>query len=184
MGDTLRRAMRTLLTLRDRLQKARGIEVTSDMPAPSMRFDVVCTRPDGSVRWRESVTNLVTTAGKTDIVDKYLKGSSYTAAWYLILKGTGSVAAGDTLVSHAGWTEVTPYVGNRPAITWGTTSSGSNTASGVAISINATATVAGAGCSSVNTGTSGVLYNISDFASARDLLSGDTLTVTPTLSVS
>lgn len=154
------------------------------LPAPSMVFDIECIGPDGEVKWRETVRNLVTTPGKTDIIDKYLKGSGYTAAWYLILKGAGSIAAADTLASHAGWTESTPYAGNRPAITWGTTSAGSNTATAVAISINATATVAGAGCCTVNTGTSGVLYNMSDFAASRSVASGDTLNVTPTLSVS
>ncbi len=154
------------------------------LPAPSMVFDIECIGPDGEVKWRETVRNLVTTPGKTDIIDKYLKGSGYTAAWYLILKGAGSIAAADTLASHAGWTESTPYAGNRPTITWGTTSAGSNTATAVAITINATATVAGAGCCTVNTGTSGVLYNMSDFAASRSVASGDTLNVTPTLSVS
>ena len=95
------------------------------LPAPSMVFDIECIGPDGEVKWRETVRNLVTTPGKTDIIDKYLKGSGYTAAWYLILKGAGSIAAADTPASHAGWTESTPYAGNRPAITWGTTSAGS-----------------------------------------------------------
>lgn len=154
------------------------------LEAPSMVFEIECIGPDGQVKWRETVRNLVTTPGKTDIIDKYLKGSAYTAAWYLLLKGAGSIAAGDTLASHAGWTELTPYAGNRPAITWGTTSAGSNTATAVSISINATATIAGAGCCTVNTGTSGVLYNMSDFAASRSVASGDTLNVTPTLSVS
>lgn len=152
------------------------------MKAPGCRFVVVCHGRDGVEKWREDVNNLVLTAGKTDIIDKYLKGSSYTAAWYLLLKGSGTIAAGDTLASHAGWSEVTPYSGNRPAITWGTTISGSNTSSGVVISINATATVAGAGISTVNTGTSGTLYNAVDFAAARNVVSGDTLTVTLTMS--
>lgn len=154
------------------------------LEAPSMVFEIECIGPDGQVKWRETVRNLVTTPGKTDIIEKYLKGSAYTAAWYLLLKGAGSIAAGDTLASHAGWTELTPYAGNRPAITWGTTSAGSNTATAVSISINATATIAGAGCCTVNTGTSGVLYNMSDFAASRSVASGDTLNVTPTLSVS
>lgn len=158
--------------------------ISDGIPAPSIIYDVVCIGPDGKEKWRERVHNLVTTAGKTDIVDKYLKGSAYTAAWYLILCGTGTIAAGDTLASHAGWTEQTPYSGNRPAITWGTTSSGSNTASAVSISINATATVAGAGICSVNTGTSGTLYSASDFSASRSVASGDTLNVTPTISVS
>lgn len=134
-------------------------------------------------QWREVFENLVTTGGKTDIVDKYLKGSAYTAAWFLGLKGTGTAAVGDTLASHAGWTEATPYSGNRLSITWGTTTSGSNTASAASYTINATATVAGAFVSSVNTGTSGILYSAGDFAASRSVASGDTLNVTPTLSV-
>lgn len=135
-------------------------------------------------KWREKVRNLVMTAGKTDIVDKYFKGSSYTAAWYMGLKGAGTIAAGDTLASHAGWSEVTPYSGNRPAITWGTTTSGSNTATAVSYSITGTSTVAGAFICTVNTGSSGVLYSCSDFAASRNVASGDTLNVTPTESVS
>lgn len=135
-------------------------------------------------KWRETVRNLVMTAGKTDIVDKYFKGSAYTAGWFMGLKGAGTIAAGDTLASHAGWTEVTPYSGNRPGITWGTTTSGSNTATAVSYTINATATVAGAFICTVNTGTSGILYSASDFAASRSVASGDTLNVTPTESVS
>ncbi len=135
-------------------------------------------------QWTETFRNLVTTEGKNDIIDKYFKGSTYTAAWYLGLKGTGSAAAGDTLASHGGWSEVTPYSGNRPAITFGSTSGGSNTASAVSISINATQTVAGAFIASVNTGTSGKLYSAGDFAASRSVASGDTLNVTPTVSVS
>lgn len=151
--------------------------------APRMVFDFEHVRGGAVIdRWR--AWNLVTTVGKTDIVDKYLKGSSYTAAWYLILAGTGTKAAGDTLASHAGWSEVTPYSGNRPAITWGTTSGGANTASAVSISITGSATVAGAGCCTVNSGTSGTLYNVSDFAASRTVASGDTLNVTPTITIS
>lgn len=152
--------------------------------APHAIFDFECLGPDGQVKWRDRCTNLVTTAGKTDVLDKYLKGSGYTAAWYLLLKGAGSAAAGDTLASHAGWTEATPYVGNRPAITWGTTSGGSNTSDAVSISINASATVAGAGCCTVNTGTAGTLYNVGDFSASRTVANGDTLNVTVTLSIS
>ena len=154
------------------------------MNAPRARFDVVCLDAGGNEKWRESVNNLVLNNGKTDIVDKYLKGSSYTASWFLLLKGAGTIAAGDTLASHAGWTELQPYSGsNRPAITWGTTSGGSNTSSAVSISINATATVAGAGITPVQSGTSGLLYNAADFGTARSVVSGDTLNVTVTISV-
>ena len=158
--------------------------VVDAMPAPSAVFEIECRAADGSLRWRETVRNVVTTQGRTDIIDKYLKGSTYTAAWFLILAGAGTKAAGDTLASHAGWSEVTPYSGNRPPITWGTTSAGSNTSSAVSIAITGSATVAGAGACTVNTGTSGVLYNVSDFSSSRSVVIGDTLNVTVTLSVS
>lgn len=152
--------------------------------APAVTYEVICTGSDGAEKWRETVHNLVATVGKTDIIDKYLKGSAYTAAWYMGLKGTGSAAAGDTMASHAGWAEVTPYAGNRPAIAWGTTSAGSNTASAVSYSVNATATVAGAFINTANTGTAGILYSAADFAAPRSVASGDTLNVTATLSVS
>jgi hypothetical protein len=150
--------------------------------APHFVYDVTDVSADGHVRWHERIHNLVTTAGKNDLLDKYFKGSAYTAAWYMGLKGTGSAAAGDTLASHSGWSEVTPYSGNRPAITFGTSSSGSNTATAVSYSINASATVAGAFVASVNTGTSGTLYSAGDFAASRSVVSGDTLNVTLTVS--
>ncbi len=156
------------------------------MFAPRAKFHIECLDSEGNVKWVEEVENLVTTVGKTDIVDKYLKGSAYSAAWYLVLKGAGTIAVGDTLASHAGWTELNPYAGsNRPSITWGTTAAGSNTSSAVAISINATATVAGAGigASQAIATTSGVLYNMADFSAARSVASGDTLNVTVTISV-
>lgn len=150
--------------------------------SPAFVYAVECIGPDGKLKWREEFHNLVTTVGKNDIIDKYFKGSAYTAAWYLGLKGAGSAAAGDTLASHAGWAEVTPYAGNRPAITFGVTAAGSNTATSVSYTINATATVAGAFISSVNTGTAGTLYSAGDFAASRGVASGDTLNVTATVS--
>lgn len=147
----------------------------------SIRFQFVCHGPDGREKWREDIDNLVTTVGKTFAIDTLLKGSAYTAAWYLMLMGAGTKDVGDTMASHAGWSELTPYSGNRPAITWGTTISGSNTSSGVVISITGTASVAGAGITTVNTGTSGTLYNAADFSSVKNVVSGDTLTVTLTM---
>lgn len=132
--------------------------------------------------WEDVAHNLVTNEGRDEVLDKLFKGSSYTAAWYLGLKGTGSEAAGDTLASHAGWSEVTPYSGNRPSVTWGTVGSQSLAASSaVSYSITGTATVAGAFLATVNTGTSGILYSAGDFAASRSVANGDTLNVTPTV---
>lgn len=158
--------------------------LAEEIKAPTFTYTVECLDCDGNVKWTETFENLVTTVGKTDIVDKYFKGSAYTAAWYLGLAGAGTKAVGDTLASHAGWSEVNPYTGNRPAITFGTTSAGSNTATAVSYSVTSGATVAGAFIASVNTGTSGTLYSAGDFAASRTVVSGDTLNVTVTVSAS
>lgn len=160
-----------------------GNGVAESDDAPFFIYEVECVGADGSVKWRESVKNLVTTAGKTDLIDKYFKGSAYTAAWYLGLKGAGAVAVGDTAASHAGWTEVTPYTGNRPAITFGTTAAGSNTATTVsfAITLAGPTTVAGGFVTNLATG-NGVLYSAADFAHSRQVVLNDTLNVTLTVS--
>jgi hypothetical protein len=152
--------------------------------APRFLYEVECIGPDGNVKWSEDFSNLVTTVGKTDLVDKYFKGSAYTASFFLGLKGTGTAVVGDTMASHASWSEVNPYTGNRPAITFGTTSSGSNTATAVSYSITSSATVAGAFVATSNTGTTGTLYSAGDFAASRSVVSGDTLNVTMTVSAS
>ena len=149
-------------------------------------FKVICRAADGSVRWEEGISNLVVTVGKNDLLDKYFLGSGYTAAFYVGLKTAGSINAADTMSSKS-WTEITDYSNaTRPAFTAGTPSSGStdNTGSPAVFNINGTATVGGCFITTNNTkgGTTGVLFSATDFATARSVLSGDTLTVTYTIS--
>jgi hypothetical protein len=151
--------------------------------APCFRVPFVCRDRYGRIKWVDEFCNLVVTAGKNDLLDKYFKGSSYTAAWKLGLKGTGSAVAGDTLASHAGWSEVTPYAGNRPAIAFGTSSAGSNTATPIVFAITGSATVAGGFITDQASGTTGILYSAGDFANSRSVVASDTITVTPTVSV-
>jgi len=149
-------------------------------------WTVICKDAKGREKWREVNDNLVTNAGLNDILDKYLKGSSYTAAWYVGLKGAGTAVAADTMSSHSTWSEITDYSQSaRPTLTLGTVSSQSvdNSASVETFSINGTATVAGAFLNTVSTksGTTGTMYGVVDFSSSRSVLSGDTLEVTVTL---
>lgn len=154
------------------------------MEAPHFGFKIECVGADGKVKWVEKFRNLVTTEGKNSILSVYFDAATQITTWYLGLKGTGSAAAGDTLASHAGWSEVTPYAGNRPAITFGTASAGSLAGSQIAFTINASATVAGAFIAAAATGTSGTLYSAGDFSASRSVVSGDTLNVTPTVTAS
>lgn len=159
----------------------------SDKIGVSGVFKAVCLAPDGSVRWEEEISNLVVTVGKNDLLNQYFAGSSYTAAFYVGLKGAGTAVAGDTMSSHAGWAEITNYSnGTRPAFTAAAASAGStsNTASPAVFNINGTATVAGLFITTNNTvgGTTGTLFSATDFAASRSVLSGDTLNVIYTIS--
>ena len=149
-------------------------------------YTVECVAPDGTVKWVEEIHNLVTTEGLNDNLDKYLKGSAYTAAWYVgLTDGTPTTAAADTLASHAGWVEVTAYTGDRQALTLGTVSAGSvdNSASKASFPITSdSTTIGGAFVATVATGTAGILYGVGAFTGGDKVAdNGDTLNVTVTL---
>jgi hypothetical protein len=152
-------------------------------------YSVECHDAAGNLKWADTFHNLVVNQGLQDMNAKYFSGSSYTAAWFLgLVTGPGSgttFAAGDTLASHAGWTENTAYTGDRKAMTFGTATTAdpsviNNSGSPSVFSMNTNAqTIAGAFVCSVATGTSGVLFSAGDFTGGDKIVdSGDTLTVT------
>lgn len=152
------------------------------------RYRFECYGKDGRLKWVEEFENLVVTTGLNLLLDRSFKNVPSDVNWYVGLKAAGTIVAGDTMSSHGGWTEITAYSeSNRPALTLGSISSGSvdNSAAKAAFSINGTATVAGAFSTTNNTkgGTTGTLYGAGDFGSARSVVSGDTLNVQVTLSV-
>lgn len=158
-------------------------------------YKVQCVGADGQVKWEEEMCNLVVNQGLQSMVSVYLDGATQITTWYIgLITGPGSgttIAAGDTLASHAGWTEFTNYTGNRKTATFGTATTADpsvidNTASPASFSISSTGgTVAGAFLCSVDTGTSGTLFSASDFQSPGDrvVVSGDTLNVSYTFSL-
>lgn len=153
------------------------------------KWKITCTGPDGQVKWEETVDNLITTVGRNDLGEKYFKGTSYTAAWYVGLKGSGAPATSDTMSSHPNWTEITSYSqSTRPTLVLGTFSNGSasNTANKAVFDITGTVTVAGTFVVNNNTkgGTSGVLYAVADFSTPRGMASGDVLNAEVVVSVS
>jgi hypothetical protein len=151
-------------------------------------YTVECFDTDGNLKWSDQIKNLVVTVGRNDLLDKYFQGSSYTALWYLgLIDSGGTYAAGDTMSSHAGWTENTGYSNStRPAPTWNAAASASKSTTATAFSINATGTIGGAFLTTNNTkgGTTGILYSAGNFTGGnRSVASGDTLNVTYTASV-
>jgi hypothetical protein len=158
-------------------------------------YKIQCVGADGNVKWEDEMHNLVVNTGLQSMVAVYLDGATQITTWYIgLITGPGSgttIAAGDTLASHAGWTEFTNYTGNRKTATFGTATTADpsvidNTASPASFAITgAGGTVAGAFLASVDTGTSGTLFSASDFQSPGDrvVVSGDTLNVSYTFSL-
>jgi len=153
-------------------------------------YTATCYDAQGNLKWTDTYSNLVTTVGKNDLLDKYLAGSAYTAAWYLgliSLTGYTAVAVTDTMASHAGWTEDIGYSNaTRVAPSFGAASAGSKATTATAFNINATTTIKGTFLTTVATksGTTGILYSAGLFTGGdKAVASGDTLNVTYTASV-
>lgn len=159
------------------------------------RFLMECYDKDGLLKWSAESQNLVVNVGLQYMAGTALTSTAQITTWYIGLYGAGASntpAAGDTMSSHAGWTEVTPYAGARPTATFAAATNANpsvvtNSASPAAFTINATQTVGGAFLVSNSTagGSSGTLFSAADFQSPgdRSVVSGDTLNVTYTFSL-
>lgn len=158
-------------------------------------FEVECFDKHGNLKWKDTIKNLVVDEGLNDVLDKYLKGSTYTAAHYVGLTDGATVTftAGDTMSSHAGWNEVQLYdEAVRQTAVWGTVSAKSvdNSLSKAVFTISTNATTIG-GCflctNSTKGGTSGTLYGGGAFTAGDKILDDDdvlNVTVTATAAAS
>jgi len=146
-------------------------------------YSAICYSQDGFVKWTEEFFNLVTTVGKNATLDGIL-GNTAQGAVYMGLKGTGTPAASDTMTSHATWSEITA-ISVRGTPSFSAASAGSKTtASAVSFTMTGTATVAGCfivvGGTSAVSNTTGTLFSAGDFSSSKSVVSGDTIAVTYT----
>ena len=159
-------------------------------------YHIECRDKDGNLKWTAESKNLVVNVGLQYMAGSALTSVSQITTWYLGLYGAGASntpAAGDTMASHAGWTEVTAYSNaNRVTATLVTATTANpsvvtNTASPAVFNINGTTTVGGAFLTSENTkgGTTGTLFSAADFGSPgdRSVVNSDTLSVTYTFSL-
>jgi len=159
-------------------------------------FEIKCHDKDGNLKWEAQSKNLVVNAGLAYMAGTALTSVTQITTWYLGLYGAGASntpAAGDTMSSHAGWTEVVAYSNaTRVAATFVTATAANpsvvtNTASPATFNINGTTTVGGAFLTSgsAKSGTTGTLFSAADFGSPgdRSVVSSDTLSVTYTFSL-
>jgi len=161
------------------------------------KYTVECFDKEGNLKWVAETPNLVVNVGLQYMAGTALTSTAQITSWYVGLYGaaaSNNPAAGDTMGSHGGWTEVTDYTeATRPAATFAAATNANpsvvtNTASKAVFTINATTTVGGAFLTSNNTkgGTTGTLFSAADFQSPgdRSVVSGDILNVTYTFSLS
>jgi len=159
------------------------------------RFLMECYDKDGLLKWSAEESNLVVNVGLQYMAGTALTSTAQITTWYIGLYGAGASNtpnASDTMSSHGGWTEVTPYAGARPTATFAAATNANpsvvtNSASPASFSINATQTVGGAFLVSNSTagGSTGTLFSAADFQSPgdRSVVSGDTLNVTYSFSL-
>lgn len=158
-------------------------------------FTVTCVDKDGNEKWVDIAPNLVVNTGLQDMNTKFFTGSAYTAAWYVgLVNGTSAsttFSGGDTLATHAGWTENSSYSGTRKTATFGSAtlsniSNINNSTSTASFTMNATATIAGAFLTNVASGATGLLFSAADFQSPgdRSVINGDVLLVTYSFNLS
>lgn len=166
----------------------RRSETSPFQQAFSNYYTVECFDAGGNLKWTDTSKNTVVNVGLDDVLDKYLKGSTYTASFFVgLTDGTPTIAATDTMASHAGWVEVhSEYSeGTRETLTLGTVSSQSvdNSASKASFSITGSTTVGGLfiTTNSTKNGSTGTLYGVVAFSGGDKAVdNGDTLNVTAT----
>jgi hypothetical protein len=174
----------------DKVEAACSYNTTpADQMSIQGSYHAICYDAQGNVKWEDGIKNLVTTVGKNLTLDTIL-GNSAAGAVVMGLKGTGSANAADTQASHAGWLEVglanaPTYSGNRKTPAFSAASSSSKTTSAASsFSITSTGTVAGCfiniGGSATIDSTTGTLFSAGDFSSSKSVVSGDSIAVTYT----
>jgi len=159
-------------------------------------FEIKCHDKDGNLKWEAQSKNLVVNVGLAYMAGTALTSVAQITSWYVGLYGAGASntpAAGDTMSSHAGWTEVVAYSNaTRVAATFVTATTANpsvvtNSASPAVFNINGTTTVGGAFLTSgsAKSGTAGTLFSAADFGSPgdRSVVNSDTLSVTYTFSL-
>lgn len=148
------------------------------------RFKVTCIAPDGTLKWEAVADNLVVNVGLQHLLDVLFAGSAQVDPWYVGITATApSPAAGDTMASHAGWTEFASYdeANRQTFVDVRSSQTVSNTASKAAFTISAdSSTIGGAFITSDNTksGSSGTLLCCAAFTGGDKAADdGDTLYV-------
>jgi hypothetical protein len=161
-------------------------------------YHVECRDAAGNLKWNEEFPNLVVAIGKQLLMDTLLKGVSYSVVGpFLGLIGNSTTFAAANTMTSKTWTEFTNYTVGGSAVrgtaVFAASTSAGTTPTNVTTSAAATIvyTITGAGgtvygcflvtgTGAVNTqsSTAGTLYSEGNFAVAKAVTAGDTVSVT------
>ena len=154
-------------------------------------FEIVCYDKFGRLQYNDVGFNLVVNVGLDDILKVYYSKETTPATnqYTGLTDANPTVAATDTMASHPGWDELTPYSEtNRPTVVWGSVSgqTTSNSASKAVFSINAGPQDIGGGFLTDNNskgGSAGLLVGAAAYTGGnKSTNNGDTLNQTVTAS--
>jgi len=158
-------------------------------------FHAIFRDRDGKIYHEEDFPNLITTVGKNLQLDTLLAGSSYTVVGpYMGLISSTSfstIVIADTMASHAGWLEAgttnAPTYAARIITAWSTASAGAKSlSSAIVFTFTGTGTVqggfivTGSGAVVTNLNGSGTLYSAGALGTPQPVISGNTLSMSYT----
>lgn len=164
------------------------------------RYKVQCFDKDGKLKWEDDIENTVVTVGKNLALDTILAGAGYSVVGpFMGLISSisfSAIAAGDTMASHAGWTEAgitnaPTYSGGRKTAVFSAASAGAKALSAaLAFAITGSGTIKGcfivygAGALSTVDNTAGTLLSAGLFTGGdKVVVNTDTLNVSYSLAL-
>lgn len=161
-------------------------------------YEVECRDADGNLKWRDKIENVVCNEGKNFALDQILGGTAFVACFMGLISSvsySGVPVVGDTMASHATWTEAgganAPTFANRGTPAFSAASGGSKqTSSATSFTMTGAGTLKGCfiviGTGAVNTvgSTAGRLLSAGLFSGGDKVVaSTDVVNVTYTLSM-
>lgn len=167
-------------------------------------YDVKCFSKDGDLKWEDTASNIVTTAGKNYALTGFLQTAVTIVGPFMgLISGNAYISIpviGDTMASHATWAEAgggtngpqyaarITTVGNWAAASGGTKATSTPTSftiTGIVGSaiIKGCFMVLSTGAVTTNLDTNGTLYSAGLFSADKTVASGDVLQVSYTASL-
>ena len=139
---------------------------------------------DNHFAWQDRTHNLVVNAGLQHILDVTFAGGTAVSTWHLGLASSSmTIASGDTMASHGGWTEATNYAGTRKEyVDVRSNQSITNAASAATFVINTAGTIGGGCLTNLSTGSDILMAAATLTGGDRAVVDTDTINLTYTYS--